>query len=168
MQFTIISEPPDHQDGIEALMQAAFGTERSRRTVYRFRDGVAPVEGLSYVAIDARGHMLGSIRFWPVRLPGGAVTVLLGPLAVLPEIRGLGVGRALVNHGIDQARRLGYPSILIVGDPGYYAPFGFHTDAVQGLELPGPVTPLTFMGLEFTPGALKTLEGPVTSCREGG
>ncbi|MCR9220328.1 MAG: N-acetyltransferase [Alphaproteobacteria bacterium] len=168
IDFEIAPETPDDAPAVDALIARSFGPDRTRRTVYRFRDGRAPIAALAFVARarggaggpDAAGRLLGSLNFWEVEAPGGRLP-LLGPLAVLPSLRGRGVGRALVAHGLAAARRLGWPAVLIVGDPGYYAPHGFTVECVAGLELPGPVGPLTFMGLEFAPGALSTRCGPV-------
>ncbi len=161
MQFSIVQEAPNHQDSIHDLMEFAFGPERTKRVVHQFRQKTAPIDGLRYVATDETSAMLGSIRFWPVQMPNGTATALLGPLAVLPELRGKGIGHALVTHGLERAKLLNHRSVLIVGDPGYYAPFGFRAEHVANLTLPGPVTPLTFMGLELVPGELTQQKGAV-------
>lgn len=166
MSFAI--QPADAGDdtSIESLIDASFGEGRKTRTVYRFRDGVAPLPGLTFVAREPNGRVLGSIAFWPVRLPNGQVVPLLGPLAVQPDLRGYGIGRALVTHGLTATRLQGVPAVLIVGDPGYYAPFGFSVPPVAGLTLPGSVTPLTFMGLEFVKGTLSGQTGAVTPAKD--
>ncbi len=161
MAFTIVNEESDHTVHLTNLLDSAFGTGRKGRTVYRFRDGVAPVDTLRYVALGQDGSVWGSIRFWPVAMPDGGVEVLLGPLAVFPKLRGQGIGKALVAHGLAGARAAGYRAVLIVGEPDYYRPFGFRPEHVSGLTLPGSVAPLTFMGLEFEEGRLTHAAGPV-------
>ena len=160
--FTIRPEKPADQAAIENLIVTSFGREeRKKRTVYQFRDGIAPLSDLSLVASTATGKLVGSLRFWPCRLPDGEQIPLLGPLAVLPELRGQGAGRALVSAGLSLVREKAFPAVLIVGDPGYYAPQGFSVSVVQNLQLPGPVVPLTFMGMEIEPGFLSTRSGLV-------
>lgn len=166
MNFTLADEAAEHAAAIESLVDTAFGPARKTRTVYQFRDGIPPATSLCYVALSNDGDMLGSIRFWPVLMPDGRQGVMLGPLAVLPNLRGQGIGKALVAHGIAGTRAAGYGGVLIVGDRGYYAPFGFREEKVANLELPGSVTPLTFMGLEFEEGSLSGLEGVVLPFRE--
>ncbi len=165
MNFTLCDEAASHAADIEALVDMAFGPARKTRTVYQFRDGIPPVLNLCFVALSNDGEMLGSIRFWPVRMPDGSREVMLGPLAVLPHLRGQGIGKALIAHGIAGTRAAGFGGVLIVGDPGYYAPFGFREEKVTHLELPGPVAPLTFMGLEFDDGSLSRVPGTVTPFR---
>lgn len=162
MSFSILPAEPADSPDIEALIDRSFGPDRKTRTVYRFRDGIAPLSRLTFLARGEDSALLGCIAFWPVRMPDGAVLPLLGPLAVQPDLRGYGIGRALVVHGLTATRLQAWPGVLIVGDPGYYAPFGFSVEPVAGLRLPGPVTPLTFMGLEFSPGTLGAARGVVT------
>ena len=50
---------------------------------------------------------------------------LLGPLAVLPERQRQGLGSALVRAGLDALRDRGTRRVLVLGDPAYYARFGF-------------------------------------------
>lgn len=159
MNFTIENETVDHVEHLDHLLDSAFGVGRTSRTVYRFRDGIGPVESLRFVALGQDRNVCGSIRFWPIVMPNGVEEVLLGPLAVFPDLRGQGIGKALVAHGLAVARANGYRAVLIVGDPTYYRPFGFREENVSGLSLPGPVEPLTFMGLEFEEGSLSTLQG---------
>lgn len=160
MSYEIQAEAAEDAAAIAALIDASFGPERLKRTVHRFRDGRAPIPGLGFVG-RADGIIVGSIRFWMAQLPDTCPVPLLGPLAVDPSLRGYGVGRALVRWGIDAVAARGHPAILIVGDPGYYAPFGFTVASVAGLTMPGPVGPLSFMGLELEEGRLSRLSGPV-------
>lgn len=161
MQYSLTQEAQSDSDDIDALIDSAFGPGRLTRTVHRFRAGIPPMKEYGYVA-RLNGEMVASIRFWPVVLPGGMAVPMLGPLAVRPEIRGLGIGRALVRKGMDTVRQEGRPAILIVGDPGYYAPFGFSVEPVQSLDLGGPVVPLTLMGIEYEAGTLSKESGTVT------
>lgn len=164
LPYRIEPETPAHDAAVQALIAESFGAERTKRTVYRFREGRAPIPGLAFVALveetGGADRLVASLNFWEVAAPGGPLP-LLGPLAVLPDLRGRGVGRALVGHGLSAARDAGWPAVLIVGDPGYYAPYGFSVGPVAGLDLPGPVGPLTFMGLEFEAEALSARRGAV-------
>jgi putative acetyltransferase len=50
---------------------------------------------------------------------------LLGPVAVLPDHQGAGIGRALVEAGLDDLRARGAGGCVLVGDPAFYGRFGF-------------------------------------------
>src|SRR3546814_2790837 len=70
---------------IEAVLDAAFGTDRHQRTAYRVREGMAPIASLSRVA-EENGRIIASLQCWPVELrtPDPATPLgILGPVAVL-------------------------------------------------------------------------------------
>lgn len=158
MHFHILQERPSDAALIEPLLDRCFGPGRHQKTVYRLRAELEPIAGLSFVATDDAGTMLASLRFWPVRI-AGTPAVLLGPLAVEPALQGRGIGRALMRHGLDAARRRGERLCVLVGEPDYYAPFGFVPAAPAGLVLPGPVEPRRFLVQELVPGALEAARG---------
>ncbi len=107
---------------------------------------------------DAR--MLACLRFWPI-LVAGVPAILLGPLAVEPTLQGGGIGRALVAHGLAEARRHGHGICVVVGEPAYYEPYGFANAPGRGLSLPGPVDPRRFQVAALTPGALDGAAGMI-------
>lgn len=110
---------------VEHLLDLSFGPDRERKVSYRYRRGVEPVRPLCLVALEA-GHLVGAIRYWPILLDARPV-LLLGPLAIDPAHRGLGVGRALMRESLGRARVLGHDLVLLVGDAAYYRQFGFTT-----------------------------------------
>ena len=166
MQFQILPQRPQDSEPIEPLLDRTFGRDRKGRTTYRLRDGVPPLDALSFVAIDEAETLLGSIRFWPVAVET-MPAILLGPLAVEPSLQGRGVGRALVRHGLTEARRLGHGLCLVVGPPEYYAPFGFRSAMDAGLVMPGPVDPARFQVLELIAGTLTGVAGLVRPAVQG-
>ncbi len=70
----------------------------------------------------------------------------LGPIAVLPEQQGLGVGSKLMVAALDRLRRLGASGCVLLGDPLYYQRFGFKP--ISSLVLPD-VPPEYFQALSF-------------------
>jgi len=160
MSFVIAPEQPDDQVAIVKLVKRAFGSKQTDRAVHRLRQGREPIDDLCFTA-KAHGKLVGSLRFWKVALPDGATVPLLGPLAVEPKLRGAGIGRALVGHGLAALRLAGNKAVLIVGDPGYYAPFKFSVTVVESLDLAGAVAPLALMGREYEEGALSHQQGAI-------
>lgn len=157
--MTITPETPGDQADIERLLDLAFGADRAGKTVYRLREGVAPIPELCTV-IRENGVLKGSLRYWPVvigekRTPA----LLLGPVAVLPEDRGKGYARSLIWESLEVARRLGYGIVLLVGDEPYYVKFGFTRAFTKPLTLPGPVDLNRFLGLELVPRAFSGVSG---------
>ncbi|WP_341702738.1 N-acetyltransferase [Ferrovibrio sp.] len=161
--FPISPERPADAAQIETLLDLTFGSERTQKTVYRLREGVAHLKPLAFVVRrDADAALLGSIRYWPVALGETQVpAVMLGPVAVHPDYQGQGIGRALIRHSLYAATRVGHRICVLVGDKPYYEPFGFTSAADRGLEMPGWVERERFQVMELLPGALTGVAGMV-------
>src|ERR1041385_4158921 len=101
VSFAIRSERAVDVAARDALLDASFGTNRSSRTCQRLRDGRAPAEGLAFAAVR-NGRLVGTVRLWHVNA-GARPALVLGPLAVDPSCRGLGIGAALMNHALSVA-----------------------------------------------------------------
>src|ERR1700685_1505356 len=98
--FVIRAERASDVVAREALLDACFGVNRHARTCQRLRDGRAPAEGLAFSAVRQerlKGRLVGTVRLWRVSA-GGLPALVLGPLAVEPSCRKLGIGAALTNH----------------------------------------------------------------------
>ncbi|MBI3452705.1 MAG: N-acetyltransferase [Rhodospirillales bacterium] len=162
--FDITTERPHDAAPIESLLDRAFGSDRLAKVSYRYRDGVAPDPWLRLVA--RRGaEIVGSIRYWPVMIAGAGETpaLLLGPLAVEAKNRGLGIGRGLVRQSLDMAAWARHRVVVLVGEPAYYAPFGFRP-APAGIVMPGE-DPARLQAHALVPGALDGLHGVVRPWR---
>ncbi len=146
---------------IEELTAAAFGPDRFRKTVYRLREEVPPIKDLCFVCLDQKGRLVASIRNWPVIVNGKWPAVMLGPLSISPELRGLGYGKALMWHSMAQSRLQGHGRIILVGDPEYYNQFGFRRDLALHLQLPGWVEDRRFLALELVAGSMIGVHGMV-------
>jgi predicted N-acetyltransferase YhbS len=142
----------------EALLDRAMGPGRRRKSSESLRRGRVPAEGLSFAARDGFGTLIGTVRLWHVRA-GERNALLLGPLAVAPEWKGMGVGSALMEAAMAEARRLGHGAILLVGDAPYYARFGFSAAPTADLAMPGPYERERFLALELEPGYLAGATG---------
>jgi predicted N-acetyltransferase YhbS len=143
----------------EALLDACFGEGRDLRTCQRLRDGRAPAEGLALSALRD-GRLAGTLRLWHVGA-GDVPALVLGPLAVDPASRGLGVGAALVNHALAAASARGHGAVILLGDASYYARFGFSALKTGELRLPGPFERERLLGLELRAGALDGARGMI-------
>jgi predicted N-acetyltransferase YhbS len=131
---------------VEQLLDRAFEPERRQRTAYKLRDGVDWLPGLSFAAVDGEQHLVGTIQCWPVALtdPQGRAhpLILVGPVAVLPEAQGAGIGKALMTASIAALDPRGMLPQVMIGDPEYYGRFwGFSAEPTAGWTLPGPWEP---------------------------
>lgn len=151
----------------EALLDLAFGrAARLAKTSERLREGRLPAKGLAFAAHGADGRVVGTLRLWHVTAGPSRPALLLGPLAIHPWFRSMGLGGAMMTTAICEASRLGHGAILLVGDAPYYARFGFDAALTEGLWLPGAFDRNRFLGLELTPGALSGARGLVSATGE--
>lgn len=127
---------------VEDLLDAAFGTDRFGRTAYRIRQGVDAVPALSFAAVE-KDLLIGTIQCWPVahRADDGTATplVMVGPVAVRPDVQRGGHGRMLMAHMLDTAETDADSALMMIGDPEYYGRFfDFTAEATGAWDLPGP------------------------------
>lgn len=161
MTITFALEAASHGAAIDAILAQAFDAGWPTRPAARLRAGLAPVPELCRVACDG-GRLVGTIRHYPVGFGHAALPgLMLGPVAVLPEVRGQGIARALIRASLGHAGALGWRRVLLVGDPTYYGRLGFEMAAPHGLSLPGSDDRLMLQAL--VPGGLDGIAGPVSA-----
>lgn len=127
----IRDENPTDREAIGALTSAAFldhphSHQREAQLVDALRD--AGALSISLVA-EREGRVVGHIAFSPVVIDGASEGWFgLGPVAVLPEFQGRGIGRALIEAGLARLKAMGAAGCALVGEPDFYAKFGFRAD----------------------------------------
>src|SRR5712692_3094788 len=119
----------------------------------------APAEGLA-LSVVREGRLVGTVRLWHVSAVGTRALVL-GPLAVDPMCRKLGIGAALMDHALEAAKTRGHGAVVLLGDALYYARFGFSALKTGELSLPGPFERDRLLGLELREGALDGASGTI-------
>ena len=157
--FAIRAERAADVAAREALLDASFGENRHDRTCQRLRDGRAPAAGLALSAVH-EGTLVGTVRLWHVSA-GGRPALVLGPLAVDPACRELGIGAALMQQALAAALARGHAAVILLGDAPYYARFGFSAEKTGELLLPGPFERNRLLAVEFQAGALDGAEGMI-------
>ena len=120
------------------IHRAAFPTSAEADLVDRLRANGRAV--ISLVVRDA-DRLVGHVLFSPVTIHelavgGAAVAHGLGcaPLAVLPAFQRRGIGTALMAAGLERCRLKDTPLVVVLGDPAYYARFGFEPASHYRLE----------------------------------
>ena len=160
--MAIREENPLDVPAREALLDACFGEERFRKTCERLREGRKPAAGLSLV-LEMDGRLVGTVRLWHVTAGPGRPALLLGPIAIAPDLQGLGLGAKLMRTALNRAVTLGHAAVLLVGDAPYYVRFGFSAETTERLWLPGPYERERFVGIELQTGALAAARGLVSA-----
>jgi predicted N-acetyltransferase YhbS len=80
--------------------------------------------------------------------------LVLGPLAVDPSCRKLGIGAALIHHALAAAKAHAHGAVVLLGDAPYYGRFGFSALKTGELSLPGAFERDRLLALELREGAL--------------
>jgi putative acetyltransferase len=142
-------ESPSDVPAIETLTTAAFLAAPHTSHTEQFivaalrRAGVLTV---SLVAVE-EGAVVGHVAVSPVVISDGAVGWYgLGPISVLPARQGQGIASRLMHEALGALRTRAAAGCVLLGDPAFYARFGFRME--PGLVLPG-VPPEYFQVLAF-------------------
>ena len=148
--------PADHAAVSELLLEAFSGTAEElltrelRETGHLLCELVAEYDGVlagyaafSRISADIDGRAIAAAA--------------LAPLAVESALRGLGIARRLIVAGLADVRAVGTDAVFVLGDPGYYAPFGFSNAMGRRFASPYPAEHMS--ALEFSPGAAAGSKG---------
>lgn len=126
----IRDESPADIDAITEVTEAAFRTLSVSEQTEHFIIAALRASGGLAISLVAEidGRVTGHIAFSPVTISDGTAGWYgLGPVSVLPEQQGRGIGRSLVEEGLSRLRKMGARGCVLVGDPGYYERFGFRS-----------------------------------------
>jgi putative acetyltransferase len=126
---TLRDERAGDAKAIAGVIAAAFAdASQGGRFEQRIVDALRADGQLSVSLVAERDEsVIGHVAFSPVTIGAGgdAGWYGLAPLAVRPDCQRRSVGAGLVRTGLDALRRLGARGCVVLGDPAYYARFGF-------------------------------------------
>ena len=163
LSLSITSETAEDADAIDRLHERTFGPGRYARTAYRIREDVTHLLDLSFIARIGT-LMVGSIRLSPVMI-GDAPALLLGPLTVEPPFRERGIGKALMERALQEAKQQGHRLVVLVGDEPYYARAGFKRIPKGVATMPGPVDPARLLVAELVANSFDGVGGRIRPLR---
>jgi len=159
ISVSIQPEAPDDAVAIERLHERTFGPGRYAKTAYRLREQVEHIRDLSFTARIGT-LLIGSVWLSPIRI-GEAKALLLGPVTVEPAFRDRGVGQALIERALQEAKDKGHRLVILVGDESYYEKCGFKRVPRGRAIMPGPVDPARLLLAELAEGAFEGVSGPI-------
>jgi predicted N-acetyltransferase YhbS len=157
--FTILPETADDALAIERLHERTFGPGRYAKSAYRLRERMPHRPELSFTARIGT-LLVGSVRLSPIRI-GEAQALLLGPLTVEPPFRERGIGHALIERAVAEAKAKGHRLVVLVGDEPYYGKSGFKRIPRGRARMPGPADPARLLVCELVDGAFEGVSGPI-------
>jgi len=159
LSITISPETINDAQAIERLLERTFGPGRFVLSAYRLREHVDHLLDLSFTA-HIGTLLVGSVRQLPVCV-GDTAALLLGPLTVEPPFRKHGIGRALLERALTDARAGGHRLVLLVGDEAYYSRVGFKPVPKGRATMPGPVDYRRLLVAELVDGAFEGVSGAI-------
>jgi predicted N-acetyltransferase YhbS len=159
LSLTILAETANDAQAIERLHERTFGPGRLVLSAYRIREHVDHLLDLSFTAWIGT-LLVGSVRQLPICV-GNTSALLLGPLTVEPPFRSRGVGRALLDRALKDAKARGHRLVLLVGDEPYYSRVGFKAVPMGRATMPGPVDYSRLLVVELVDGAFADVSGVI-------
>lgn len=161
--ITIRIEKKQYFAEVYELHKLAFGQSNESVLVDKLRLSDRFVPELSLVAV-LDNKVCGHILFTKVFIQSEGInteSLALAPMAVLPEFQKSGIGKKLVESGLEKARALNYESVIVLGHSDYYPRFGFKPASLFGISSPWEVSDEVFLVLELKENALKNIQGLV-------
>jgi putative acetyltransferase len=106
------------------------------------------IPGLSFTALT-EGEVVGHVTASKATVATDPV-VAVGPIGVLPDHQGAGIGSALMDALLAAADAGNVPLIVLLGAPQYYSRFGFRPAEELGVISPEPEWGTAFQARPLT------------------
>lgn len=163
-QLIIRRENNKDHEPVYSLIESAFNRSSESALVEKLRYSDAAIPELSLVA-TLHNKIVGHILFTKIKIINdqqiATSALALAPLSVLPQFQNKGIGKRLIETGLEKAKELGYKLVSVLGHADYYPRFGFLPAGRFHIEAPIAVPPQNFMVIELTDGALEETTGLV-------
>jgi putative acetyltransferase len=101
--------------------------------LYEAGDAIPDLSFAALIDGEVVGHVTASRA-----TVGTEPVVAVGPIGVLPEHQGAGIGSALMHALLTAADATNVPLIVLLGAPQYYTRFGFRPASELGVISPAP------------------------------
>jgi len=138
--ITIRKTTEESLDLILSAHQMAFGGNDEAELVKDLLNDISahPLTSLmAFVDNEAAGHVLfTNVSFEP---SSNLSARILAPLAVVPKFQKQGVGRKLIERGLQMLKEDGSDLVFVLGYPEYYSRFGFTPAGKRGFEATYPI-----------------------------
>jgi putative acetyltransferase len=137
------AQEADDFEAARRVYAAAFARGESPETVpvevgifERLCEANDAIPGLSFTALE-EAEIVGHVTASRATVADDSV-VAVGPIGVLPEHQGHGVGSALMEALLTASDAAHVPMVVLLGSPQYYSRFGFRPAEELGVTSPEP------------------------------
>ena len=138
----IIIKETSHND-FDAIIEVetqAFGHDKEAHLTEALLSDPTAKPVLSLLAFHnkrAVGHILFTRVYMNEMSDNQPLIHILAPLAVIPEYQKQGIGKMLINAGLEKLKQSGSKMVFVLGHIGYYDRHGFVPDAAKlGYQTP--------------------------------
>ncbi len=152
---------------IKKIHLQAFGEEEGE-LIANLAGTFLPLKDTISITATRDNKIVGNVLFTPFYFDDfkDKKCYLLAPLGVLPEYNRQGVGKELVQKGIEKLKSMGVDAVFVLGVPSYYPQHGFkNTDK----QTPYPellATPEGWFMLELNKGSMDNVRGKTKAIPE--
>ena len=168
MKIIIEAETEDDYEQITRLHLEAFDGDGEAKLVQKLRRTPIYISNLSLVA-KYENKIIGHVLFYPIKIKNDKIesnSLALAPISVFPKFQRKGVGSKLIQKGLEEAKKFGFNSIIVVGHSEYYPRFGFEKASKYGISAPFNVPENAFFAIELEKNGLKNCNGIVEYPKE--
>jgi len=167
MNIIIRKEQEKDYREVEEITREAFWNHHTpgcdeHYLVHIMRKSPSFVRELDYVAVEDN-RVVGNIMYIETYILGDNnrkhPVLCFGPISVLPEYQGKGIGSKLIEHTKIIAKDLGYKAILIFGDPEFYKRVGFISAEAYSIGTSWNTYAVPLLACELVTGALAGCRG---------
>jgi predicted N-acetyltransferase YhbS len=112
-----------------------------------------------FVAVSGE-QLVGAIFFSRLTFEKDIGVFILAPVAVDTEHQGMGIGQALITHGLRELKKTGVRIVTTYGDPAFYSKVGFQPLSQDMIEAPFALSqPEGWLGQSLTADSIKPIPG---------
>jgi len=169
MKTLITQETSNDFSAVYTILEGAFGQSNESKLVELLRKSSDFIPELSLIA-KVDNNIIGHILFTKIKIEdenGNEYDSLaLAPMAIIPKLQKKGIGGKLIHYGLNKAKKLGYPSVIVLGHEHYYPKFGFMPTDKWNIKAPFPVPANVFMGIELQENGFEGVNGIVRYPKE--
>ena len=165
--MTLRHASPADRESIRAICLEAFDASENEQVAKLATELLIEIDEapppFTLIAEEKRAP-IGTVAFSPVRLRdvSGFIGYILAPLAVRPDFQGDGIGKALAEAGLQEAKRQGARMAFVYGDPAYYGRFGFGAELAQPFDPPFRLQyPDGWQAIHLAAGTSSIAPGPI-------
>jgi predicted N-acetyltransferase YhbS len=167
MDIILRNETEKDYRNVEELTREAFWNVHvpgcnEHYLVHIMRGSELFIPQLDFVA-ELNGKIVGNIMYMHTMVTDDDLkmhpVITFGPISVSPKHQNKRIGSKLIENSIKLARDMGYPAILIYGDPEYYKRFGFVPAENYRIKSSSGMYAAALQACELSQGALNEISG---------